>query len=113
PRLRTSAMMPRTACSTSSAVSRLVARNAAKRAVKSADRLSRRIGITRCPAGTSPGCPGQWPARAGPSTLFGHPDGFAIDDVAGAAIGGPGRAEIGQLSLQALDLEPERRAAGK
>ena len=46
PRAATSAMMARTACSTSAAASRLVARKARKRSAKSASRASRRIGMS-------------------------------------------------------------------
>src|SRR6185369_14262962 len=121
PLLRTSAMMTRAAWSTSSETSRLVARKAAKRAAKSADRLSRRIGIARCPAGRSPGFTGQWPAPEGASTLFGWLDDFAVqvarhvavDLVGRTAFGDPGRAEIGQFGLKALDLQPERGPAGE
>src|SRR6266446_10182155 len=64
---------------------------------------------------------GQWPAPEGASTLFGCLDGFAVqlagqvavDLVGRTAFGDPGRAEIGQFGLKALDLEPERGSAGE
>ena len=73
--------------------------------------------MARCPAGTSPGFTGQWPAagrRVNPVWTPGRFAGdLAVDGMGRAAFGDPGRAEIGQFGLQALDLEPQRRAAGE
>ena len=84
-------------------------------AAKSAERASRRIGIARCPAGISPGFTGQWPAPEARQPC--------LDASTGRRPGRhrawagrpsvPGRAEIGQLAFEALDLEPQRRAAGE
>src|SRR3954467_7844486 len=36
-----------------------------------------------------------------------------IDNVLGPRFGVPGRPEVGELAFKALDLQPERRAAGE
>src|SRR5690606_3188534 len=79
------AMMSRTTASTSSDTSRLVARKAAKRVSKSGSARSRRSGM------------------ANPSS----------NNVARARGGFPGSAEIGEARLDIIDVEPDRRVAGK
>src|SRR5215470_13909103 len=112
-----SAIMARTACSTSCDASRLVARKARKRSGKSAERVSRRSGMT-----------GQWRAGGSASTLP-APGVVRLDQtrlsvavlahrwhilrMLGPDPAIPDRAEIGQLAFEAFDLESHRRVAGK
>src|ERR1051325_10376254 len=96
PRAATSAMMARTAVSTSAAVSRLVARKARKRSAKSNARVSRRIGMPLHRAAV--------PEKGGSTVEAGRP-------IRGRRAGCGDSLEIGQLDLQAFDLNPQRRAA--
>src|SRR3954452_9667034 len=100
PRARTSAMMSRTALSTSSETSRFIARRSAKRSPKSGLAISSRSGIS--------------------FRLFR----FVADDVdshafAGRLVGrmarlsltGPARTDVAHLRFEALDREAHARAA--
>src|SRR5262245_21291915 len=109
PRAMTSAITPRTTCSTSTDASRLLPRKALNRTAKSAARLSRRIGKGPPPAlPRRAGFPGNDVAGDAKSTPRRH-----IVRMIGTGDRVPGRPEIGQLAFEALDLEAELAAAGE
>src|SRR5207302_599872 len=88
--------------STSSETSRLAARKARKRSAKSGARVSRRIGMLRSMA--------RRRSRVKARCLRAVGNLRQVRHMARARGRGPDRTEIGELGLQAFDLEAQRGA---